>query len=305
MTLGIALAVAVDAGANDAHSRAREAFRSGVKAFQAEDYREAAAQFHRAYEIKPAWKLLFNIGQCEAALKNYGLALDAFEGYLAQGGDEVDRARQREVLAEVQRLREMVGYLEVEGREGDVVVVDGYERGALPLIANLRLSVGQARVEVLRGEEVVLSTVVEILGTQTTTISARQQVPIATEAAPAPAPLIIETEDAKSRTGVWVSFGAAGAAAVGAAITGGLALGARKRVDSHCEGGVCPSAYEDEEKRAMALAVTTDVLIGVAAAGAVLGLVLLMTGEEPETDTARISPVISGDAAGLVVTGRF
>ena len=58
---------------------AATAFSKGVKLFKAEKYDEAVKAFRRAYELKPAWKIKFNIGQCEGALKRYGLAIEAFE----------------------------------------------------------------------------------------------------------------------------------------------------------------------------------------------------------------------------------
>ena len=54
-----------------------------------ERFLEAVRAFRSANEINPSWKIEFNIGQCEAALKRYGLAMEAFEKYLALGGDEV------------------------------------------------------------------------------------------------------------------------------------------------------------------------------------------------------------------------
>jgi tetratricopeptide (TPR) repeat protein len=68
---------------------ARREFEKGRQLFEAGDYREAAEAFRRANEEQPNWRLLYNIGQCEAAEKNYGLALESLEAYLAHGGDDV------------------------------------------------------------------------------------------------------------------------------------------------------------------------------------------------------------------------
>ena len=49
-------------------------------------FKEAADAFRLANHLRRSWKLLYNIGQCEAAAKRYGMALDAFERYVAEGG---------------------------------------------------------------------------------------------------------------------------------------------------------------------------------------------------------------------------
>ncbi|MBN2530773.1 MAG: hypothetical protein JXR76_30580 [Deltaproteobacteria bacterium] len=40
--------------------------------FENEQYPEASAKFRKAYELKPSWKILVSIGQCEATAKNRG-----------------------------------------------------------------------------------------------------------------------------------------------------------------------------------------------------------------------------------------
>ena len=59
----------------------------------------------------------------------YGLALEAFERYLAKGGDEIQGERQKEVLEEVDRLRRMVGSMEVTAPRSCIVLIDDVERG--------------------------------------------------------------------------------------------------------------------------------------------------------------------------------
>ncbi|MBN2673405.1 MAG: tetratricopeptide repeat protein [Deltaproteobacteria bacterium] len=106
---------------------AKEAFDEGTKLFSQKQYDEAAERFREAYALKATWKLLYNIGQAEAAAKRYGLALEAFERYLAEGGDEVENSRRSEVLEEIRKMRDMVGDLLVKGPADAVVSVDGVE----------------------------------------------------------------------------------------------------------------------------------------------------------------------------------
>ena len=117
------LSSAIPARTDDA--AARRAFREGKEQFTTGKFVEAAQSFRLAYELKPNWKLLYNIGQSEVAAKRYGLALQSFEKYLAEGGDDLSRERQTEVLTEIKRLREMVGSVNVRGPDGCEVLVDG------------------------------------------------------------------------------------------------------------------------------------------------------------------------------------
>ncbi len=125
---------------------ARKEFDRGVASFKEDRYKDAVSAFRRAYALNPSWKLLYNIGQCEAAAKRYGLAVDSFEQYLFEGGDNVPMERRDEVLQELGRLREMVGTVRFEGPDGIAVAVDGTKRGVTPIAAGVLVAAGVAHV---------------------------------------------------------------------------------------------------------------------------------------------------------------
>jgi tetratricopeptide (TPR) repeat protein len=66
---------------------AKAAFAGGSRLFDKGDFPAAAEAFREANRLNPSWKLYYNIGRAEAAAERYGLALEAFEQYLAEGGD--------------------------------------------------------------------------------------------------------------------------------------------------------------------------------------------------------------------------
>jgi tetratricopeptide (TPR) repeat protein len=121
---------------------AKAAFERGVKLYQDGDFPLAAAAFREAYDLKPAWKILFNIGQAEAAAKRYGLALEALQQYLVQGGDDVPGDRQEEVRGEVKRLLDLVGMLQIEAAAGAEITVDDVARGTAPLSGVVPVTAG-------------------------------------------------------------------------------------------------------------------------------------------------------------------
>jgi tetratricopeptide (TPR) repeat protein len=106
--------VAQTVAASGAQRRAKVAFNDGTELFEQQKFSDAARRFRDAYEIRPNWKLLYNIGQCEAAARRYGVALELFESYMAAGGDNIDQERTRELIGEMERLRNLVGFLDFQ-----------------------------------------------------------------------------------------------------------------------------------------------------------------------------------------------
>jgi len=167
----------------DAEADARAAFKAGVKSFDAGSFREAGDAFREADRLSPSWRIYYNIGQCEAALKRYGDALDAFDRYLAEGGDEIPGEREAEVLAEVARLRLKVGTVEVRGEAGITVFIDGTARGVTPVDAGIRVTGGvphQLRLE--RGGTALLEREFKV--------GNGQQISVEAPAAPAEGPAV-------------------------------------------------------------------------------------------------------------------
>jgi tetratricopeptide (TPR) repeat protein len=164
---------------------ALDAYKKGASLFDGAQYLEAAAAFRQAYDLKPSWKLLYNIGQCEAAAKRYGHALVAFESYLVEGGDEIQNARRVEVMQEIERLRPLVGMMEIKAPDGARVTVDDEIVGTAPLTGPLRVSAKEHHVVISLNGEAVLDQRVSVPGQSTITVNASEEPPrpAATEAA--------------------------------------------------------------------------------------------------------------------------
>ncbi|MBN2801721.1 MAG: tetratricopeptide repeat protein [Deltaproteobacteria bacterium] len=139
--------------------RAKESFTRGNVLFGEKKYTEASEAFREAVQLMPSWKLYYNIAQSEAAAKRFGIALEYFEKYMTEGGDDVPEERLEEVLKEVRRLRMMVGSIKIYGDPGESrVMVDGIMRARLPLAAELRVSAGIShKIEIIQGDKVVYS----------------------------------------------------------------------------------------------------------------------------------------------------
>jgi len=142
-------------GEAEASARAKDAFNRGNAFFEKKNYDEASVAFREAQQIMPSWKLYYNIAQAEAAARHYDLALEDFEKYVAEGGDDVPEARLEEVLKEMLRLRMMVGNVKIlGGPDGAEVRVGGRPRAVLPLVVELRVTAGVAqRIEIVLDDQ--------------------------------------------------------------------------------------------------------------------------------------------------------
>ncbi len=175
--LACSATVAADDGVapNDAESRARLAFQRGTELFSEEQYAAAADAFREAYREKPSWKIQFNIAQAESAAKRYGLALRAFELFLADGGDEIGLERKDEVLAEIRRLRLMVASVDVRGPGGARVLIDDVERGVIPLEGPIKVTAGKRhKLTVIQDETTLLERNVRLSGGDETTVEVEE-----------------------------------------------------------------------------------------------------------------------------------
>jgi len=307
----VVTAAATAAADEKAEAEARKQFKQGVQLYEQEKYEAASIAFARAYELKPSYRLLYNIGQVESELEHYAAAFRAYTRYLAEGGKEVDAARRAEVEAELERLTTLVGFIRIAAPvDGAKVKVDNEVVGTTPLAEPLLVDIGKHEVAVQRAGEELLFEVVKVAGGQTVelTVEQRTEPPPAQEAPAAaqPAPPPLPEEKAPVRVWTWVAGGVGVAAGVAAAITGGLASAKAKDLESGCDGSACPPERWDDLDAARRLATATDVLIAVAATGVAAGVALFFLeprlGERPG---AVVAPAATADGVSITMVGRF
>jgi hypothetical protein len=324
-------------------SEAKLLFEQGVEHYNAARFQEAVEKFRQANEKQPSWRIQYNIGQCEAVLKHYGRALDAFEAYLATGGDEVPTERQEEVRQEIERLRDLSGEIFVKSPPGAQVFVDDALRARTPVIGGISAAVGLRSVRIELDGETLITEDVRVRGKTAVTVevpqggeeaappaavvapplpaspadepsSAVEPVGDATEE-PAPDPLPQESanEAPPLVTAGWVMAGIGAAALIGGVITGGVAMSRQSDLEDRCPDKHC----QDEGDRDLLdgvdnLAVATDVLLAVGAAVAATGVIMIVVGRKHETEAGPdpdaevgFAPVVGPRSGGFAITGRF
>ncbi len=309
----------------NADKQAKAEFERGIKLYKQGSFKEAAVAFRHADELKPAWSLYYNIAQSEAAAKDYGPAYEAFEEYLARGGDELTNARRTQVINELNNLKNFIGSLEVTAPEGCDVIVDGFKRGTAPLPGKLKISIADIHsIQIIKGDVVLASEKIKVSQGETAVLEVGEPRPptentgakatTPTESAP-PQKATSSKTDKKKKTPLirilgWAGVGV-GVAALGAgAATGGIALSKSRDLESACVENICPADKRDEKDSKDASALSSDVLIGVGAVVTGAGAALLIWSylskkNRTEKQTVWVTPAVGDSTAALAVSGRF
>lgn len=107
--------------------KAREFFRTGVTLLQDPDgarYEEAYQQFKAAYAESPSWKILGNLGVTAMKLERDGEAIEAFQGYLVQGGKELSKAERAQFQSDLDTLSATAATVTILGLPAGTRVTD-------------------------------------------------------------------------------------------------------------------------------------------------------------------------------------
>jgi tetratricopeptide (TPR) repeat protein len=214
------------AGAPDVVDAARVHFQRGVALYRSGAYDAAFAEFTRAQDLSPNYRILYNLAQVQAQRHDYVEALGYFQRYLAEGAGELAESRVREVTTEMTELAQRTSRLTVETNVDDAhLFVNELPAGDLPRDEPLSLNAGIHRLRVEKPGYVSASRVVTLVGGEAASVSlellaelemdelALPPLPLP-ELAPAPPP-------APDRTALWTSLAATGAL-TGATVTFGL-----------------------------------------------------------------------------------
>lgn len=156
----------------DARTEARSHFDLGLSHFDQEEWQPALVEFLRSRELFPSKGNTKNAAICLRKVGRYDEALDMFERLVKEFPDlsPTDHA-----LAdhEIRELRASVGTIEIQrAPPGATVVVDGVERGKVPLAGPLRLSAGSHIVHVMLDGFLPVDRRVDLVGKQAVVLDA-------------------------------------------------------------------------------------------------------------------------------------
>jgi hypothetical protein len=282
---------------------ARKRYQKGMDLYEQEgDIASALVELQRAYDLAPAPKILFNIGQVARSAREYVISLRAFEAYLQYGGKELTVERKTTVEGEIRTLRGLVSVLKVTtDRDGALILVDDLEMGVSPL-PPFQVGAGVHRVVVQLGPATATRRIT-VAGGETATLD----VPLGGESLPPPPPPPPPVESTRGGAPLyWIGWLATGGLAAGAVVTGSLALAQRSELDSQPYVGSEPDEdFKATESRAAALGITTDVLLGCAAVAAGFSIYFTVKNFAGSEAPTQPGPKVTFLPGGVMVSGAF
>ena len=123
-------------------------FKAGVALFKEAKFKEALAEFERAYEIAPHPLVLYNIAGCHRELSNYGEAIRFYERFLKEGKGQVPPARLTTAQTELDGILARIARVSVviQGPPYATLYVDGNSIGTMPVPMPLVLPPGEHKI---------------------------------------------------------------------------------------------------------------------------------------------------------------
>ncbi len=116
----------------------------GKKHYDEGHFDVAIEEFARAYSTSPDIRYLYNLGNASAARWKPVEALEVFERYLAEGGDQIPVERRNEVAAIIAEQQTRIAWLELRvAPDGATVRVDGKDVGKSPFAEPIPLARGE------------------------------------------------------------------------------------------------------------------------------------------------------------------
>ena len=304
---------------------ARKHFNAGVALLRDPDgarYEEAYGEFKVAYEASPSWKILGNLGIAAMKLERDGEAIDAFTRYLAEGKKDIDASERADIERDLGTLRASAVMLTLTTTPAEVKITD--QRSPVqgtPIINRYDSQAGQLRLQVRPGHHVIVATLegkpplrfeFDAAPGSTQQHDFNFATAESPAAVPAPAPAASgsatpppATGERPVPTGVWIGLAATGVFAVGAGVTGVMALG--KNSDYQSANGHDLAKAKSLQDDTKTFNLVTDVLIGAAVVSA--GVTTFLYVRRPERETTglelRISPSVGRTQTGLNLQGTF
>jgi hypothetical protein len=303
--------------------KARSHFQAGVNFLQDPDgarYEEAYREFRAAYAESPSWKILGNLGLSAMKLERDGEAIEAFEKYLAQGGDAIDPEEKAQFQRDLQTLKASVVEVTIESVPPGAMVTDERQPVSGASIVNIYGPVDQPLKIGIRSGHHVMTAKLSGKPDQVWEFEAKTGGESSHSFDFAVAPTtgggvagggdgtVADTGTSRPTPGlVYVGLAATGLFAAGGAVVGIMAMGKNSDFEDANDGSD-PAGAEEIRDSGTTLNVVADVLFAAAAVSAVITAVVYFGRPEVPAQTAKpitISPTLSAGGAGLSFSGAF
>lgn len=288
-------------GALDEVREAQRRFELAVTLYQEGDLRGALAEFRRAHEIFPSYKVLYNLALVSCELRDWAGALGYYRKYLDEGGAALAPDRRLQVEREMLELTQRVGRIEVDlGGQDGTLLVDEQPIAMLP-VGGLIVNPGRHRLRLVTPGRTAQVQNTEVASGDRTLVqfarAERKKTPATTPSAATSANTLTKTKEAPSslRSSTvnwsWTAAGILATAGIGSAIVAWDASQnlARERMKFPAD----PSAITSQESRTRTLSFAADALIGGAVIAAAVALYVTFTDPPDEEKPSATGPTKS------------
>lgn len=292
---------------------ARTHFQRGVNLYRAAAYDTALAEFTRAYDSAPNYRILYNLAQIQAQRHDYVASLRMFRRYLEDGATYVPVARAEAVASEIAELEGRVAKLHVSTNVDDAhLFVDDMPTADLPLEAPLLVNAGVHQLRIERSGRTPAFRTVTLTGGDALDLTVDLDAPVEVE--PPAASLALQPSATlapppPNRTPFWLNLAATGALTGATATFALLTHQADAELDRQLEQYPAPRAAIDRTRdRVRTYAVTTDALgVASALAAGITTYFYFSATAQPERDQHGVSvkAQLGPTRAGLACTGTF
>lgn len=314
LIIQVGVAHAAPAASNDLAlegtvTEAQERFRRALELYQEGNLDAARAEFHRAYESSPNYRVLYNLGQVEFELHDYPEALATMQKYLREGGARVPADRRAQVTADIEKLQSRVANLDIRVNvQNAQISIDDVPVGQSPLPAPVVVSAGRRRITVSRIGYVSESHSLDVGGGD------RPMMQFELRELPGPARVDLSrsesstvaaraSHDAQPAPFPWIGWVLTGALAGGAAVTGSMALREASNLErQRAVFGAERSELDVQKHLVDQWALATDVLLGATAVSAGFSVYFTLA-RKPNAEAASARVVIG--PRSLILSGAF
>jgi tetratricopeptide (TPR) repeat protein len=298
--------------------RARASFHQGVQLYNEGSFEAALAEFRKAYQLSPNYRLIYNIAQTQYDLHDYVGASKSVEQYLREGGSEISAERRAQVTELNRKVEERIAYVDVAcNLDGAEIRVDDLPVGISPLRTLVLVNAGPRRITAIKSGYPTAARTVTVAGTEKIKVNVELVRPpgarLAATGTDEVEGTVQEKESNKkksTRALLITSSVVAGSCAVATGVFAIIALQAKN--DFNTELATVPNtrnSIDDARSKMKLYAHATDAF-GVAtllSAGVVLYALLTDSTrlDAPKPSNAEMSMAIAPTVGGLVLQGSW
>lgn len=289
---------------------ARSAFQRGVELFHEGNFEAALAEFQKANQNGPSYRILYNIAQSYFELHDYVAALKYYKQYLTNGAADVPAARKTQVEETISKLENRIATIDISvSVDGAQVSIDDVPVGISPLAGPVPVNPGPRRVTAAKAGLPTASRSLTVAGADRAAInldlhaSSRKALP-PDFATPLTSASATKSKSAHSRVPLITGLAVTGACAVTTGVFGFLTLGAKKDLDRDLDTFDVPSnRVSDDRSRVRNYALVTDIAAAatLVSAGVTLYMFLAHSGDTPSEvaqprSRLTLTPTLNGVA---------